>query len=221
MAALEASVEAAKSSRKRHPDGDDDGKAKAKKSAERTRRRAPKRPTADEPSPAVDAAVTEFSCPTSTRCSTRRGSPRAEVIEYYAHRAGDACRTSRPGVDVQALPERHGQARGSSRSAARPSAGWVPMALGRATATGDRVLLPRRAGGARVGGNMAALELHADGAGGRPRHAATPCSTSTRARHRHHRLLRDRVARATSSPPSTWRAGRRRPGRRACSCTCR
>ena len=57
---------------------------------------------------------------TSTRCSTRRGFTKAEVIDYYARIAPVAAAAPRrPGADVPPLPQRHRRRRASSRSAAR------------------------------------------------------------------------------------------------------
>ena len=242
MAALEASVEAAKTARKRHPaasqgQGEEVGvnrRAPAAAfcpSANRPDRADPdghngarRWPSARRSIAEVDGRQLELS--NLDKVLYPSGFTKGEVIDYYAriapvavpHLRGRALTfrrfpngTDEPGLLREALPEPPPRV-----GAGRPRARRPPRR--------HRVLLHRGDGGAGVGrqhgGDRAARP---DGAGRRPRHAARRrVRLRPRAAHRHHRLLRHRAAgRATSSPPSTSRAGARRRARRGCSCTCR
>ena len=202
MAALEASVKAAKDSPRPPPDG-----PRAEAAARRRRRRRrPSRPRATRPSPRQPSAgpppQVGLSAGVDTTVSVggrtltlsnldkvlypEAGFTKAEVIDYYAriapamlpHLAG-------PGPHVPALPERRRRRAASSRSAARRTARrGCRWRLG----PGDRqrrhrVLRDRRAGRAGVGGQPGRPRAaRADGPGRRPRRArAWWCSTSTRA----------------------------------------
>ena len=218
MAALEASVEAAKTARKRHPT------SKPRRRSRRERRA----PAAALPSSRPDRADPEA----TGRLMAKRtsvvaevdgrqlelsnldkvlypsGFTKGEVIDYYARIAPRRrAAPARPGADVPALPQRHRRP-GLLREAlpGPPPGVGAGRARPRRPPRRHRVLLHRGAGGDGVGrqhgGHRAARP---DGAGRRPRHAA---GRRVRLRpgpaHRHHRLLRDR-------PAGPRRPRRRRP----------
>ena len=192
MAALEASVEAAKAARKRHPTGRRQRTAEGARSRREPARVAKRTAVVAE----VDGRQLELS--NLDKVLYPSGFTKGEVIDYHA-RIAPVMRAApaRAGADVPPLPERHRRAGLLREALPGPPAG---VGAGGARAgrppRRHRVLLHRGAGGAGVGrqhgGDRAA---RADGAGRRPRHAAGGrVRLRSRAADRHRRLLRDRPA---------------------------
>ena len=216
MAALEASVKAAKDAPHAPPDGAHGATAATRPRSLRTRGRGAgarkpqvgREPARDDGRRSADRTLDALQPRQGAVPGGRVHQGRGDRL-LRPHRAGDAAAPGRPGPHLRRFP--NGVDGGSFFEKRCPDA---PPGRGCRWRSGPgdrngrhRVLRARRAGGAGVGGQHGrAGAARADGAGRGPRRRPRPwCSTSTPAPPADH----PRVRRGGAGDPR--RAGRRRP----------